>query len=133
MVIVRVALLALCATGCDYVTSSFRTNGFSGDPYPIITETHSGAIIVSIQEAGSTSMHDAVLDVLTPITLIDRGTERQPEFNTRTYTLFGSLAPGEPLTLPRARFSERKVATLHPCRLDTDTIPNVVEPANRPY
>ncbi len=132
MVNARVALLALCATGCDFVTSSFRTNGFSGDPFPIITETSSGAIVVGFQESGS-SMRSALLDVLTPITLIDRGPEAQPEFNTRTYTLYGALARGAPLDHPRAKFNDVKVATLHPCRLDTDTCEVGTADAPRPF
>lgn len=112
-----VAAFALASTGCDLVTNSFETNPFSGDPFPIIAETDSGALVVGMQEAGSTGFRNAVLDVLAPITLIDRGPDRQPQFNERTYTVFGARAPGLPLDQPRARFTGR-VATLHPCALE---------------
>jgi hypothetical protein len=71
--------------------------------------------------------------MLTPITLIDRGASRQPEFNTRTFTLYGATAPGEALDHPRAQFSELKVATLHPCSLMTATCEVGTPDAPRPF
>lgn len=117
------AVLALvaCAAGCDYITSGFETNGFSGDPYPIVVDTDSGAIIVGLTASGNTTMRTAVLDVLSPITLIDRGPDVEPQFTTRTLTLYGASAPGAPLDVPRARIESKRTALLHPCSLDLDT------------
>lgn len=127
-------VLALCGmAGCDLLTNSFDTNPFSGDAFPIYPETETGAIVLGLREAGSTGMHSAVLDVLAPITLIDRGAEREPAFDVRSYTLFGAPAPGEPLTLPRAQFSNKTVATLHPCSLDTPVCAIGTPMAPRPF
>lgn len=117
MVSVRAALLLSLCAGCDYFTF-FDTNPFSGDPFPILVETDSGAVVVGIRESSSRPMREAVLDVLSPITIVDLGADVEPEFNDRTFTLYGARAPGEPLDQPRARLDAR-VATLHPCLRDT--------------
>lgn len=127
-----VAVIALFAPGCDVITSSFETNGFSGDPYPIVPEVDSGALVVGMRETDTTSMRNAILDVLAPITLVDRGADRQPEFNDTTYLMYGALAPGEALTTPRAQFSH-KVATLHPCSREQANCQIGTPTASRPF
>jgi hypothetical protein len=117
------------ASGCDYLTSSFETNGFSGDSYPIEVETTSGALVVGLAEDGHSGVRNAVLDVLSPITVVDRGTDTQLSVDESTLTLYGVTATGE-LTEPRARFEDTSVVTLHPCdfttavcEVGTDTAP----------
>ncbi len=129
----KVALaLAVCATGCDLLTNSFETNEFSGDPYPVIIEDDSGAIVVGMREESSTGFRNAVIDLLAPITLIDRGVDALPQFDEREYTLYGALAPGEPLDQPRARF-DSKIATLHPCALENPICEVGTPAAPRPF
>jgi hypothetical protein len=113
-----VAALAALATGCDYLTSSFETNEFSGDPYPIEVETSSGALVVGLAENGRSGIRNAVLDVLSPLTVVDRGADKQLSVDDATLTLYGILATGE-FGEARARFEDKSVVTLHPCDLAT--------------
>jgi len=106
------------ATGCDYLTSSFETNSFSGDPYPIEVETSSGALVVGLAEDGRSGVRNTVLDVLSPITVVDRGADKQLSVDSITLTLYGITATGE-FGEPRARFEDKSVVTLHPCDLTT--------------
>jgi hypothetical protein len=114
-------VLAACAAsatsgGCSssYYFSSFDTNDFSGDPYPINVETSSGAIVVGLDTENS--MRTAVLDVLSPVTLIDRGAAVTPSRSEDTYmSILGARGPGGALDLPRGGFAHANVLTLHPC------------------
>ncbi len=127
MVKARVALATLVAgiagiaTGCGYVTDSFDENGFSGDPHPIIVEMSSGAIVVGLEEQDRLGIRSAVLDVLSPITVIDRGATDPVTIGTHTLTLYGATTQGGELVQPRARFDEKIVVTLHPCDATTAT------------
>lgn len=116
-------LLAIvaCASGCDILTSSFETNPYSGDPYPIIPNIDSGALVVGIRAEGRPTMRTAVLDVLSPLTLFDRGPDAPQEFETRTLLLYGSRTPGGALDLQRAAFRDHRFATIHPCSDDEPT------------
>ena len=106
------ALLALA--GCDYVTGSFVTNDFSGDPFPVPVETTSGGVVVGLQ-ADSGSIHTAVLDVLSPVTVLDSGPDTQARITYPQLTLEGlDPATGE-LDQPRARFDAPQVLRFHPC------------------
>ncbi len=111
--------VVLCATaaGCDVLTSSFRTNEFSGDPYPILVENTTGALVVGVREAGSDADRIAVLDVMSPWTLIDRGPDVEQSIDSTTLTLMGARMPGGELTLPRAAFVDKRILNLHPCDL----------------
>jgi hypothetical protein len=115
--VVRAALLACVAAlaGCDFWTSSFKTNDFSGDPYPILIDDSSGAIIIGVREAGSNADRTAVLDVMSPLTLIDRGPDVPASIDYSTLTLKGARSPGGELTLARAQLVDTQVVTLHPC------------------
>lgn len=113
MVATRAALaVALC--GCNYFTDSFVINDFSGDPFPVGVDTSSGAIMVGLQEPDR-STHTAVLDVLSPITLIDRGPEAQPSVDRPPLVLLGQRAGTGTFDVPRAQFLDPQVVTLHPC------------------
>jgi hypothetical protein len=103
------ALALLGLAGCDIVTNGFDTNGFSGDPYPVEIDATSGALLTRLQVEATTSMRDALIDVLAPLTLVDKGPDAEQEFKMLTLTLFDVNA------VPRAQFVEKQVAILHPC------------------
>ena len=115
-----VVLSLTAAGGCDYVTSSFETNDFSGDAYPILVERTSGGIVVGMRE-GNTD-HTAVLDIMSPLTMIDNGPGQRVSIAERDLTLLGARSAGSLLDLPRAKFPEKTVATLHPCSIDNCSI-----------
>jgi hypothetical protein len=128
----RAACLALLAlAGCDYLTSSFETNEFSGDPFPILVDSADGAIIVGVQEAADPARRTAVLDVISPLTLIDRGADVPVSFDTTYLTILGARTPGGELDLPRARLLDKQVITLHPCATAECVVGSVAAP--RPY
>jgi hypothetical protein len=131
MVGVRVASLLLfagCANDINYFTDGFVSNGFSGDQYPINVDTTSGAIVVGLQPDDE-APNDAVLDVLSPLTVLDQGQNVPPSISDPPFTILGARTPGAPLDLPRAHFDGPQVITLHPC---TDDVCSVGEPAKGP-
>jgi hypothetical protein len=105
-------LLALLG-GCSLLTDSFVTNDFSGDLYPTKVDTSTGALIVGLREEGKAD-RIAVLDALSPITVIDPGLEAAPTVTSENLLLLGLRASGE-LDLPRAQFPDARVVRLHPC------------------
>lgn len=112
MALARLALALLA--GCSLVTDSFVTNDFSGDPYPIEVQTENGAILVGLRAEGVDRV--AILDVLSPITLIDPGLDEPPSVSSATLTLLGERpdTPGV-LDLPRAQLPDKRIVSLHPC------------------
>jgi hypothetical protein len=111
----RMLPLAVTIAGCDLLTGAGQRPTFSGDPFPIIVDATSGAVIVGLTESGRSGTRTAVIDMLSPFTAIDRGTGASPALSTATLTIYGAIARGEPLVLPRARFVDTSVVTLHPC------------------
>jgi hypothetical protein len=111
----HLALLALA--GCNYITGSFVTNDFSGDPFPVPVESASGAIVVGLQADGG-GIRTAVLDVSSPFTVFDPGVDEQPEITYPVVTLMGRDPATGLLDQPRAQFDEPQVLGIHPC--DTD-------------
>jgi hypothetical protein len=109
--------------GCSLITDSFLTNDFSGDPYPVNVETESGAIIVGMRTAADPTPHVAVLDLLSPFTVIAQPPDAPLSVSYVDITLLGkgpsSDLLGGPIDLsatrPRARFPEVQVISLHPC------------------
>jgi len=113
--VIRLAVLASVLTGCSLLTDSFVTNDFSGDPYPIGIDTSSGAVMIGVREGEVDRL--GLLDVLSPITLIDPGPGVSPLIDSSTLTLLGIGASGA-LDLPRARLIDARVLELHPCADD---------------
>jgi hypothetical protein len=107
--------------GCTLITDSFLTNEFSGDPFPIAVDTTSGAILVGMRQAGAED-RTAVLDLLSPITVVDPGTTSEPSLSFADLTLLGRGASGA-LDLPRARFPDAQLVALHPCAPDDSNQP----------
>lgn len=124
-------LAALALAGCEYLTSSFETNEFSGDPFPILVDDTTGAILVGVHEAGADSNRTAVLDVMSPLTLFDRGPDVAPRIDTTDMTLLGARGPGGELDLPRASFPGKSIVTLHPCQEPECTVGG--DTATRPF
>jgi hypothetical protein len=128
-VVKAVALLA-ALSGCSYLTSSFETNGFSGDPFPVQVETSSGAIVVGLQQPGH-STRTAVLDVMSPITVFDPGAGINATISAPVLTLMGLDAANGQLDKPRGEFTSEQVVNLHPCTDDTCSVGSETTP--RPF
>jgi len=113
------ALIALLG-GCDYITDSFVTNDFSGDLFPTTIPTQSGALVTGFTVDGDSDMHTAVLDVMSPMNVIDRGAATPVSIDDdATFQLYGQHVPFGPLDLQRAQFSDYALTTLHPCAGET--------------
>ncbi len=119
-----VALLALA--GCNYVTDTFTTNGFSGDQFPFPVEVDDGAVVIAMQPDGDTS-HTAVLDIMSPFTVIDHGTDAAPTITEPNITLLGVGGDGG-LDQPRAKLIEQQLLTLHPCTSDACAVGTMDDP-----
>lgn len=117
------AVLAGVLGGCTLITDSFLTNDFSGDPFPTNVDTSTGAILVGIHPAGAAAddIRDAVLDLMSPITVIDSGPMSRPAVTYGELLLLGAAEPGSPDRVVRARFPDAQLVALHPC---PDTLDN---------
>lgn len=120
-------LVLLALAGCDYITGSFVTNDFSGDPFPVPIETASGAVLVGLQPEGG-STHTAVLDVMSPVSVLDPGPNGQARITYPAVTLLGFDATTGALDKPRARFEGPQILSLHPCSDPTCSIGDVASP-----
>ena len=103
--------------GCTLITDSFLTNDFSGDPFPINVDTSTGAIVVGAHAANLTAdePREAVLDLLSPVTVIDPGPMTTPSVSYADLMLLGQTTPGAADRVTRARFPEAQLVALHPC------------------
>jgi hypothetical protein len=117
---VRAAAIAAAGAlaGCTLITDSFLTNDFSGDPFPTQVDATSGALLVGMQPLDGSAPRTAVLDLLSPFTLRDQDAmadpKADPTLSTVDVMLLGKDASGR-LNLPRARFPQAELITLHPC------------------
>ena len=119
-------LVLLALAGCDYITGSFVTNDFSGDPFPVPVETADGAVLVGLQPVGG-STHTAVLDVMSPVTVLDPGPTAQATITYPAVTLLGLDPATGALDKPRAQFEGPQVLSIHPC---SDPTCSVGDPAS---
>jgi hypothetical protein len=110
----KLAVLAIACTGCSYLTDSFGLDEFSGDEFPTTVETTSGAVVLGMS-AQSTTVHTAVLDLMSPFTIIDDGPATAPRITNPQVVLFGERVPGAPFDLPRAEIDDPDVMAIHPC------------------
>lgn len=123
----KAALALALLAGCDYITSSFVTNDFSGDEFPVSVEETSGGIVLGVQPTGG-SIHTAVLDVMSPLTVIDPGTTASPTISFPGLNVMG-LDPATGLVdKPRARFPDAQVVRVHPCVDDACAIGSEASP-----
>jgi len=124
------AIASLALAGCSLITDSFVTNEFSGDPFPIQAEVQSGAVVLGLREAGVPD-RTAVLDLLSPLTLVDPGPDIAPSVASADLLILGQRTPGGALDVPRALLSNAQMLALHPC---TEEPCNVGTPAMpRPF
>lgn len=123
------AALAVPLAGCTLIAENFLTNDFSGDPFPVAVDTKSGALLVGMRPVDQTQPRRAVLDVLSPFTLVDPGRSVDPELRTVDLELLGKAADGS-LTLPRARFPDAQLISLHPCVIPPGTDPMQLPPCS---
>lgn len=114
----RFALVAVACSGCSLITDSFAVNDFSGDEFPTYVDTRSGAVLVGLSTGNED--HIAVLDVLSPLTLIDPGVDIEATIDTEDLTLVGDAMGGDLGTYvtPRAAFDAKQVLRIHPCSND---------------
>ncbi|MBA3457185.1 MAG: hypothetical protein H0T42_29145 [Deltaproteobacteria bacterium] len=124
------AALAILLGGCSLVTDSFLTNDFSGDPYPIQAELQSGAVVLGLRQAGVPD-RTTVLDLLSPITLVDPGPGIAPSVSNADLLLLGQNGAGGPIDLPRASLDDVQMLALHPCNEDGCSVGTPAAP--RPY
>lgn len=122
-------LLLLLVAGCDLVTDSFLTNDFSGDPFPIEVETHSGALVLGMK-VGSDDPRVAVLDILSPMTVVDSGPGSAPAIAFHDIEFLGELNRADAFTQPRAVVPDAQILSLHPC--DDAAAQCSVGPGNAP-
>ncbi|HEX3764226.1 MAG TPA: hypothetical protein VHW23_36280 [Kofleriaceae bacterium] len=114
------ALLAAGAlAGCSLITDSFLTNDFSGDSFPTRIDGTGGALRVGMQPLDGPTQYRAVLDLLSPFTLLDPGKTEEPTLTPVDLMLLGENVDGT-LTLPRARFPQAQLIALHPCAAMND-------------
>jgi len=124
------AVAALGLAGCSLITDSFVTNEFSGDPFPIQADLSSGAILLGLRQAGVPD-RTAILDLLSPVTLVDPGPGVAPEVTNADLLLLGRNGPGGPLELPRASLTDAQLLALHPCTGEPCSVGPLGAP--RPY
>jgi hypothetical protein len=114
--VVKQLALVVMLGGCDYITGGFTTNPFSGDPFPTTISSQTGALITGFTVDGDAAMHTAVLDVMSPLNVIDPGPDIQVTINDDIdFQMYGEHVPFGPFDLERADFADNTLATLHPC------------------
>ena len=129
MKLVAVAGFGLACTGCSYLTDSFGTNEFSGDPFPTTVETTSGAVVLGMSTPNAT-IHTAVLDLMSPFTVVDDGPTTAPRITNPQVVLYGERVPGAPFDLPRAEVDAPDVMSIHPCADATCSVGTPTAPRN---
>jgi hypothetical protein len=114
----KLALVTMLLGGCNYLTDSFVVNEFSGDPFPTTVESSSGAIVLGMGEPNQT-IHTAVLDVMSPFTVIDDGVNTSPRIDNPQVVLYGENKSNTGFNLPRAEIDAPDVLSIHPCDADS--------------
>jgi hypothetical protein len=99
-----IALFA-CACGTD--------DSFSGDPFPVLIDRANGAFMVSIRD-GDGAPQTAVLDVLSPLTILDAALDAPVRHASTRITLLGHRTATDATLIARAQF-DASALYLHPC------------------
>ncbi len=108
--------LAVSAAGLAALAACTDEPVPSGDPFPIYASRAAGGFIVGFTsdvDPGGAAVHPAVVDVLSPLTVIDLEGP-PPRRSGATITMLAPPVPGAPTVVPRARFSTTALL-LHPC------------------
>jgi hypothetical protein len=119
-------VLAVPGVACNTITNSFQSPYYAGDEFPTLVDTTSGALVFGIQPAGDTVVHPTVLDVLSPITLVDRGSISSPAINDENIGIYGFTPSGT--FIQRGEFEDQQLVAVHPCD-DTTVTCTVGTPA----
>ncbi len=85
----------------------------AGDPFPIAVDRAGGAFLVQLR-AGDEAPRTAVLDVLSPVTVLDQDASAAPARRTVTLDLMAPRSAADPTAIVRTRWSAA-VLDLHPC------------------
>ncbi len=101
------ALLAVLALACGTDESN------SGDPYPIHVDRVGGALLVSVRVDDGPPV-PAVLDVMSPLTVIDAALDATPRRRGVDLALLGHRSATDATLITRARFAATALF-LHPC------------------
>ncbi len=122
-----IACALVAGAGCSLITDSFLTNDFSGDQYPIDIDVSSGAVMMGLRQ---TDVEDrgAVLDLLSPVTLVDPGPGVAPSVSTSAVYLLGANGPGGPIEQPRAKLTNAQLIAVHPCETDDCVVGSAASP-----
>jgi hypothetical protein len=99
------AALATAAAGCT------EPDLFSGDPFPVDFVSRAGAVTLAVSADGE-APRAAVVDVMSPFTVLDNGVDTEPARRFVALDLIGTVAAGP--TVRRARFTGT-VLEYHPC------------------
>jgi hypothetical protein len=95
---------AIAGAGC------WEPDVFSGDPFPVGYVSRSGAVTLEVR-TGDEPVRAAVIDVMSPFTVLDDGLATVPE---RDYLDLDVLGAGAAGSIPRARLTGT-VLRFHPC------------------
>ncbi len=121
------ASLLLAGTGCSLLTDSFLTNDFSGDLYPIDVDVSSGAVMMGLRQHGVDD-RGAVLDLLSPVTLVDPGPSAAPSVSITDVFILGANGPGGPIEQPRGKLTNAQLIALHPCETEDCVVGSAATP-----
>lgn len=112
----RLAHPALALALALAVTASTAGCGddVSGDPYPIAVDRASGAFLVGLEASGDVDERVAVVDVLSPLTVLDQAPALAPARRNVNLDLIAPRSPSDATRIVRARWSA-PVLDLHPC------------------
>jgi hypothetical protein len=105
---IAIAVAASDSGGCADVDT------FSGDAFPIQYTSRGGAITLEVSQPGA-DPQPAVLELLSPLTVLDPGPAGMPRRRSTTLTVRGATPTG---SVPRAALTGMIIET-HPCQTET--------------
>jgi hypothetical protein len=101
------AAVAAAIAGC------WEPDSFSGDPFPVGYVSRGGAVTLEVR-TGDEPARAAVIDVLSPFTVLDDGVATEPSRDWIDLDVLGAGATG---SIPRAQLTGT-VLRFHPCGAD---------------
>lgn len=100
-------LLGALAPACS------DSDTFSGDPFPIYVDRAGGAFVVDVR-VNDGPPQVAVIDLLSPLTILDAPPDDPPYRRSVSLKLLGHREPGSAERVTRARFGPAAIF-IHPC------------------
>lgn len=101
------AVAAVVTVGCATEEST------AGDPFPIHVDRVGGALVASVRIDGAEPV-TAVIDVMSPLTVVDRALGAAVERKSTEITLLGHRTATDDTLIARARYAATALF-LHPC------------------